>query len=114
MDCIFCKIIAGQSPATVILEHSDGLVIETIGPLAPRHVLVIPKRHVESLSDLSPEDRREILPLLFSLANAYVEGEGLDQTGYRTVFNTGADAVQTVPHLHLHVVGGGPLKKEFA
>jgi histidine triad (HIT) family protein len=114
MDCVFCKIASGQAPANVILEHKDGLVIDTIGPLAPNHVLVIPRRHVASLAALTLDDRKELLPLLFALANAYADSEGLNESGYRTVFNTGSDAYQTVHHLHLHVVGGAHLKKEFA
>jgi len=116
MDCIFCKIIAGDAPATFFLQSYGAVVIKPIDPIAPVHALVIPRRHIADLNELatSENDTFDSLAMLFQLASRFVESQGLDKTGYRVVFNTGSDAKQTVPHLHMHVVGGGPLAHAFA
>jgi histidine triad (HIT) family protein len=115
MDCIFCKIISGDAPATFLLQSYGGVIIKPIDPIAPVHALVIPRRHVTDLTELGGGARDDnTLPMLFQLAHMFVTSHGLDKTGYRVVFNTGTDAKQTVPHLHMHVVGGGPLAHAFA
>ena len=104
-DCLFCKIVAGDIPATVVLEDADWMAFEDIAPKAPVHVLVIPKRHLANIGELGGDP---------ALAVAVVAGIGsvarhLGLSSYRTVFNSGAEAGQTVFHVHAHVLGGRDL-----
>jgi histidine triad (HIT) family protein len=104
-DCLFCRIAAGDVPAEIILEDDDLLAFRDIQPQAPVHVLIIPRRHIESLSAATAED----IPLLGKVARAaalIAAQEGIEASGYRCVMNNGPDAQQSVPHLHLHVLGG--------
>jgi histidine triad (HIT) family protein len=103
-DCLFCKIVAGDIPATVIHETPNSVAFRDVDPQAPTHVLVVPKRHVPTvteLTDVSPEELAEVIRAVGDVARM----EGLEG-GYRTVFNTGPDAHQTVLHAHVHVLGG--------
>lgn len=102
-DCLFCRIVRGEIPATVVAETEDALAFRDIDPKAPVHVLVIPKKHVPSLSDT---DDVELIGRVMNLAAAVAKQEGIDETGYRTVVNTREAAGQTVHHLHAHVLGG--------
>lgn len=102
-DCLFCRIVRGEIPATVVAETEDALAFRDIDPKAPVHVLVIPKKHVASLSDT---DDVELIGRVMNLAAAVAKQEGIDETGYRTVVNTREAAGQTVHHLHAHVLGG--------
>ncbi|MCE9584758.1 MAG: histidine triad nucleotide-binding protein [Planctomycetes bacterium] len=107
MNCIFCKLIAGQIPSTKVLETDELLAVRDIAPQAPVHVIVMPKKHVASLADL--EDGKMAAALLKGVREVAAK-EGL--TEFRTIANTGSSAGQTVFHLHLHVLGGrklGPL-----
>lgn len=113
MECIFCKIIAGQIPAARLAETEDAIAIADISPQAPVHALVIPKTHVASLNDLTPKDREYILPKLYAVADALAQSKGFRQNGYRTVINNQAQAGQTVFHLHMHVLAGTNLKSGF-
>jgi len=101
--CLFCRIVAREIPVTIVAETDDALAFRDINPAAPTHVLVIPKKHVESLALAA--DHGE-LGRLMSLAARVAESEGIADTGYRTVINTGHNGGQTVDHLHLHVLGG--------
>jgi histidine triad (HIT) family protein len=106
--CLFCKIVKGEVPAKVVLDTEHVLAFRDINPGAPQHVLVIPKEHIASIHDA----RREHAPLLGELMLAgreVAELLGLGETGYRLVMNTGADAGQSVFHVHLHVMGGRPM-----
>ena len=105
MSCLFCKIVAGEVPATRVYEDDELVAFEDINPQAPTHVLVIPRRHIPTLNDLSERDQA----LIGSMARraAAIAGErGIAASGYRTVFNTNHDAGQTVFHIHLHLLGG--------
>lgn len=102
-DCLFCRIVRGEIPAAVVAETEDALAFRDIDPKAPVHVLVIPKKHVPSLSDT---DDVELIGRVMNLAAAVAKQEGIDETGYRTVVNTREAAGQTVHHLHAHVLGG--------
>ncbi len=102
-NCLFCRIVAKEIPATVVAETDDALAIRDINPGAPVHVLVIPKKHVESLAMASDDGE---LGRLMSLAARVAESEGVAQSGYRAVINTRQDGGQTVDHLHVHVLGG--------
>lgn len=105
MDCLFCKIVAGDIPAEHVREDARTLAFRDIRPQAPIHVLVVPKAHVASLWEL--EDADEAGALLAAAA-AVARAEGLDQ-GWRLIANTGDHGGQEVGHLHLHVLGGRPL-----
>lgn len=104
-DCLFCKIVAGDVPATRVLETERTLAFRDINPQAPIHVLVIPKPHYRDLADLADADGGLLAEVALQ-ANRVALAEGMAGTGYRVVFNTGADAGQTVDHAHAHVLGG--------
>ena len=104
-DCLFCKIIAGEIPATKVYEDETTFAFRDINPQAPAHVLIIPKKHIPTINDIAPEDEA-LVGHLFSVAKQIAKDEGIDATGYRSVFNCNADAGQEVYHIHLHVLGG--------
>jgi histidine triad (HIT) family protein len=103
--CLFCKIIRREIPATIVYEDDDVVAFEDIKPEAPTHVLVIPRRHIESLNVLEPADDPTIGALVRRAA-AIAKDRGIAAGGFRTVFNTNRDAGQTVFHIHLHLIGG--------
>jgi histidine triad (HIT) family protein len=107
MSCLFCRIIAGEVPASKVYEDERVIAFNDINPQAPTHVLVVPRRHVATLNDLEPGDDG-IVGELVRRGAAIAQERGLDG-GYRTVFNCNADAGQTVFHIHLHVIGGRKL-----
>ena len=104
-DCLFCKIVAGELPADVVLRTDSSLAFRDLNPQAPTHVLVIPLEHVEHAGTLRPE-HAELLSDVFATANAVAAEDGVAGGGYRLVFNVGEDSGNSVPHLHLHVLGG--------
>ena len=111
-DCLFCRIVAGEIPADVVARDDDFLAFRDIAPKAPVHLLVIPQRHVESLSGVHGLDDREraaMLPFIVGVAHE----AGLERSGYRVTTNHGPDARQSVFHLHWHVMGGGPLSESM-
>jgi histidine triad (HIT) family protein len=104
-DCLFCKIIEGQIPGAIVYQDDRIVAFKDINPQAPMHVLVVPRRHIASLNELTAEDDGIVGELVrrgATLAKAAGHADG----GYRTVFNCNADAGQTVFHIHLHVLGG--------
>ncbi len=107
-DCLFCKIAAGQIPCTEIFADDDFLAFGDIDPQAPTHILVIPRRHISGLSDLTTEDSL-LAGKLLTRATQIAADEGLNSNGYRFVINNGQDGGQTVGHLHLHILGGRSL-----
>ncbi|NKE63448.1 histidine triad nucleotide-binding protein [Lentzea sp. PSKA42] len=102
MSCLFCRIVDGEIPATVVHETKTTLAFRDIRPKAPVHVLLIPREHVPNAVDLD----RDQLGDLFAAAKEVAEAEGVSESGYRLVFNTGPDSGQEVFHAHLHVLGG--------
>ena len=107
-DCLFCKLVAGTLPCDKVYEDDAFLAFLDISPQAPTHVLVIPKRHVPAVSDLREEDADMAGRLLLTATR--IAGElGLDNGGYRWVIKCGEDGCQTVPHIHLHIMGGRKL-----
>jgi histidine triad (HIT) family protein len=102
-DCIFCRIVAGSIPATLVGANAQAIAFRDLHPQAPTHILVIPRTHVTSLADPLPDDA---LAGVLSLVREVAAAEGLVAGGYRVVTNIGADGGQTVPHLHFHVLGG--------
>jgi len=104
-DCLFCRIIAGEIPGDFIHQDHLSVAIRDINPQAPMHVLVIPREHLESLDDASQKDEA-LLGHLLRVAARIANDQGYDESGYRTVINTGAGAGQSVFHLHVHVLAG--------
>jgi histidine triad (HIT) family protein len=107
-DCLFCKIANREIAASIVYEDQRVLAFNDINPQAPTHVLIIPKRHIASLNEISVEDD-QLLGELVRRAAAIAKTLGLSGGGFRTVFNTNRDAGQTVFHVHLHLLGGRSL-----
>jgi histidine triad (HIT) family protein len=112
-QCIFCKIADKQIPSTIVHEDEHVLVFSDINPQAPTHLLVVPKKHIPSLNELSEVDA-PILGHISMVARDVAGRLGLAETGWRLVINCGADAGQTVFHLHVHLLGGRPLAGQMA
>jgi histidine triad (HIT) family protein len=108
-SCLFCRIVAGEVPANLVYQDADVLAFRDINPVAPVHVLVIPKEHLAGLGVAGPE-HAALLGKVMLAARHVAELEGVASSGFRTVINHGADANQTVPHLHVHVLGKRILK----
>ncbi len=104
-NCIFCKIVEGKIPSRKVYEDDELLAFHDIAPWAPVHFLIIPKVHIASLYETSPEEHQAMLGRMLALAPKLALEQGVTN-GFRTVVNTGADGMQEVPHLHLHVIGG--------
>lgn len=111
-DCLFCKIIAGSIPSTKVYEDETVFAFRDIAPQAPTHILVIPKAHMASVNDITTENSA-VVSHIFEVIPQIAKAEGLDG-GYRVVSNCGADAGQTVHHLHFHILGGKALSLEMA
>lgn len=111
-DCIFCKIIAGEIPSTKVYEDDMTYAFRDLNPQAPTHVLVVPKRHVASLAETDELADAELAACLRACSEV-AEQEGLTG-GFRVVSNCGADACQSVQHLHFHVLGGRPMEDKMA
>ena len=106
-NCLFCKIVAGDIPSTKVYEDEQILAFRDIAPQAPTHILVIPKAHIASVAEVTAENA-QIVAHIFTVIPQIAKAEGLDG-GYRVVSNCGADAGQTVYHLHFHILGGREL-----
>ncbi len=102
-DCLFCKIVSGEIPSNIVYEDEYCIAFDDIEPEAPVHTLIVPKTHYCDLQDDVPSD---LLGHLFSIAPEVAKIKGVYESGYRTVINTGPDSAQTVPHLHVHMLGG--------
>ncbi|HEX6589460.1 MAG TPA: histidine triad nucleotide-binding protein [Longimicrobiales bacterium] len=107
--CIFCGIGRGEVPARTVLENEDVVAFHDLNPMAPTHVLVIPRRHIESIDAMTADDV-DLIGRVFAAAKEVARQEGLAADGYRLVTNIGANGGQTVPHLHVHVLGGRHMK----
>ena len=106
--CLFCRIVAGEIPADVVHQGKATLAFRDVSPVAPVHVLVVPRQHIESAATVEAADA-EVVAELLTVARQVAAAEGIAESGYRLVFNVGDDALCSVPHLHLHVLGGRPL-----
>jgi len=111
-DTLFDRIIRREVPADIVYEDAEIVAFRDIHPQAPVHVLFVPRRMVATLNDLVPGDATLVGKLVLAAA-AYAKREGFAESGYRTVFNCNRDAGQTVFHIHLHLLGGGPLRTPF-
>jgi len=108
-DCLFCRIIRGQIPATFVAQTPECVAFRDIDPQAPTHIVIVPREHIPTLADVKDP---LIVGQLSRLATDLAESEGIGQSGYRVVVNTNADGGQTVYHLHMHLLGGrnlGPM-----
>ena len=112
MDCLFCKIVAGEIPSTKVYEDETVLAFRDIAPQAPTHILVIPKTHIASVAAIDAENSG-VVAHIFEVIAKIAAQEGLEG-GYRVVSNCGPDAGQTVHHLHFHILGGRQLTLEMA
>lgn len=108
-DCLFCKIIKGEIPSTKVYEDDEILAFRDIEPMAPVHILVIPKKHINSLADLELQDEALIGKINVVIAKI-AKQEGISNSGFRVVTNSGEDGGQTVKHLHFHLLGGKKLE----
>ena len=115
-DCLFCKIVAGEVPSETVHETPTTVAFKDINPAAPLHVLVVPRRHIVDASERDAPRTALSWPTCSLAARAVADAAGLavPERGYRLIFNVGPDAMNSVPHLHLHVLGGQPLKGHFA
>jgi histidine triad (HIT) family protein len=104
MACLFCKIVAGEIPSKKVFEDDRVYAFRDINPQAPAHILIVPRKHIDSLAETTAADQ-EMLGYLHLVAARMAKSEGLSQ-GFRTVINTGPDGGQTVDHLHVHLLGG--------
>ena len=110
-DCIFCKLANGDIPTEFLYEDDYAVAFRDLNPMAPVHVLVVPKAHHDNVIDgVSPQE----LASMVAAVDAVAKSTGIDKTGFRVVMNTGADAGQVVNHLHMHVLGGKRLGDDFA
>lgn len=104
-DCLFCKIVSGEVPADIVFQDEDVVAFRDVNPQAPVHVLVVPRVHIAGFDEIDPE--HEVLVGRVARAAARIAArEGIAGSGFRAVVNRGPDAQQSVPHLHLHVLGG--------
>jgi len=104
-DCIFCKIVRGEIPAEIVHQDEHTIAFKDIHPAAPVHVLVVPRKHIPSLDDITPADQ-DLLGRMLVAASRIAKAQGVADSGYRTVINCREEAGQVVFHLHLHILGG--------
>ena len=108
-DCIFCKIIKGDIPSTNVFRDEQVTAFRDLNPAAKTHILLVPNRHIDSINTLANEDE-QLIGHLFTVAKQLAAQEGIAEGGYRLIINTNAHAGQTVFHIHLHLLGGAPMK----
>ena len=111
-NCLFCKIVKGDIPSTKVYEDEKVLAFRDIAPMAPTHILVIPKNHIGSVAEITAENA-DVVAHIFTVIPEIARAEGLEG-GYRVVSNCGSDAGQTIHHLHFHILGGKKLSTEMA
>jgi len=108
MECVFCRIVAGEIPADIVYQDKELIAFRDIHPQAPTHILIIPKSHIASLTELTSK-QQALMGRLILLAKELAEKEGISGKGYRLSVSCGADGGQLVPHLHFHLLGGRKL-----
>jgi len=108
-ECIFCRIVNKEVGSDIVEERPSAIAFRDINPQAPVHILVVPREHIQRLSDLG-RDKCDVLTEIFQLINDIAVSEGISQTGYRVVVNVGEEAGQAVDHLHFHLLGGRFMK----
>ena len=108
-DCIFCKIANNSIKAAIVYQDEQATAFRDINPAAPTHILIVPNKHIESVNALEAEDE-QLMGHLFRVARQLAAQEGIAESGYRMITNTGSHGGQTVLHLHIHLIGGQPMK----
>ena len=108
MECVFCKIINKELPAEIVYEDEKVIAFNDIKPIAPVHILIVPREHIGSVNELR-EEHKELMGHMVLAASKIAQQQGISKSGYRLIFNTGYDAGQTVDHIHLHLIGGKQL-----
>ncbi len=108
-QCIFCKIVRGEMPSTIVYKDEQVTAFRDINPVAPTHILVVPNEHIASTNEVSEQDE-QLLGHMLTVVKSITDEEGITDTGYRLIINTGPDANQVVFHLHLHIIGGQRMK----
>jgi histidine triad (HIT) family protein len=108
MECVFCRIVAGEIPADIIYRDEEFIAFRDMHPQAPMHILIIPKSHIASMAELTGK-QQTLMGRLILLAKDLAEKEGISEKGYRLSVSSGADGGQLVPHLHFHLLGGRKL-----
>ena len=109
-DCIFCKIAGHDIPSTVVYEDDEVIAFRDLNPQAPTHVLIIPKKHIDSVNAFDVSDKDVIAHIFVDVAPKLAKQLGIDESGFRLVINTGKEGGQTVDHLHVHLLGGREMK----
>jgi len=104
-DCIFCKIVNKEIPANIVYEDEEVIAFKDIHPVAPVHILIIPKKHIEKLTDIKKEDEASI-GRIYAVINDIAKNQGIDKRGFRVIINCGEEGGQVVNHLHFHLLGG--------
>ena len=105
MDCIFCQIVAGKIPGDILYQDEEVIAFPDINPAAPTHVLIVTRKHIPSLTQLTDEET-PLIGHMVKVANQLAQEQGIAESGYRVVINCGRDGGQVVPHLHMHLLGG--------
>lgn len=108
-ECVFCKILDGEAPASIVYKDELVTAFRDIHPVAPTHILIIPNKHITSVNDISSQDE-PVLGHLFTIAKKIAAQEGISESGYRLIVNTGAHGGQVIFHLHMHLMGGRRMK----
>src|SRR5690242_10195890 len=108
-DCIFCKIVQGEIPSTVVFQNDEIMAFRDINPVAPTHVLIVPRQHITSTADID-EQTVSLVGRMVQVAAQIARSENVETSGYRLITNTGPDSGQIVNHLHLHLLGGRKLR----
>lgn len=111
-DCLFCKIVRKEIPSEIVYEDDQILAFKDISPVAPVHILLIPKKHLANVNDIMKEDEI-VTGQIFSVAKQLAHRSGIAESGYRVVTNTGTDGGQVIGHLHFHLIGGKALNSEM-
>ncbi len=109
MDCVFCKIVAKEIPSQIVYQDDEIIAFPDINPSAPVHILIIPKKHIETLSDVGKAES-QLICRMAEVAVKLAKEKGIHNKGYRVVINSGKEGGQVVPHLHMHLLGGRPLQ----
>ena len=112
MDCIFCQIVTGKVPSKTLYQDEEVVAFHDINPLAPTHILIIPKRHIPSLTHLTDAET-PLIGHMTKVANQLAKEEGVAESGYRLVISSGEQGGQVVPHLHMHLLGGRRLSDKL-
>jgi len=108
-DCIFCKIAAGETSSDTLFQDDQITAFRDINPVAPTHILIVPKKHIPSVNEITAQDE-SLVGHLFYVANQLAREEGINETGYRLIINTGPHGGQVVDHLHIHLIGGQKMR----